>query len=88
MKKFIVYVDENRYDGEVKKLGIPAKDEETARKRVESECAGEIILVKDITDEHEIIAGVLTDTLHNSGYSSIDISLIMRTLKGMGIVND
>lgn len=88
MRKFIVYVDESRYDGEVKKIGVPAKDEETAIKRVESEEIGEVLLVKDITDEHHISAQKLEDNLKDAGYNAIDISLIMRTLRGMTIVND
>lgn len=81
MKKYLVYIDDGK---NCMKLAIPAKNESQARKYVEGN--GEIIAIKDVTQEWQISADKLYTTLRNAHYGAIEIDFIIRTLTTENII--
>lgn len=60
------------------KIAVPAKDEKTARKYVEGN--GEVIAVKDATNDFPISLDKVADALKNARFGQIEINLITRCL--------
>ena len=75
MKKYMVYMD---YGHNCFKIAVPAKDEKTARKYVEGN--GEVIAVKDATNDFPISLDKVADALKNARFGQIEIDLITRCL--------
>ena len=75
MKKYMVYMDDTR---DCFKVAVPAKDEKTARKYVEGN--GEVIAVKDVTNDYPISLDKVSDALKNARFGQIEIDLITRCL--------
>lgn len=71
MKKYMVYLD----DG---KDCFKATNEKAARKYVEGN--GEVIAVKDITEDFPISLDKVAQTLKNAQFGQIEIDLITRCL--------
>lgn len=65
------------------KLAIPAKSEEDAKSYAEGN--GEIIAVKDVTDEYKISAEKVGKALEAYGFSKMEMDIITRCLQFTGI---
>lgn len=75
LKKFMVYIDDGK---EVFKIAVPSKDESGARSYVAGN--GEVIAVKDVTEQYPISLNKVFDALEKANFSDIEIDLIQRTL--------
>jgi len=80
MKKYLVYMDDGR---DCFKVAVPAESEKAARKYVEGN--GEVIAVKDVTDEYPISLDKVVDALRKSGFGTVEADLIFRSLRKIGI---
>lgn len=80
LRKFMVYLEDrdNCY-----KVAVPAKNEKEAREYVAGN--GEIIAVKDVTEEYPINLDKVSCSLRSSGFGDTEIDLIIRTLQSTGI---
>lgn len=75
MKKYMVYLDDGR---DCYKVAVPAANEKAARKYVEGN--GEVIAVKDITDDYPISLDKVVQALRNAQFGQTEIDLITRCL--------
>lgn len=75
MKKYFVYLDDST---DCFRVAVPAIDEKTARKYVEGN--GEIIAVKDISDDYPIDLNKVARALLSAQFGQIEIDLIIRCL--------
>lgn len=75
MKKYLVYLDDST---DCFKVAVPANDEKAARKYVEGN--GEIIAVKDISDDYPIDLNKVVQALRSAQFGQIEIDLITRCL--------
>ena len=75
MKKYMVYMDDGR---ECFKVAVPANNEKAARKYVEGN--GEVISVKDVTEDFPISLDKVVQALKNAQFGQIEIDLITRCL--------
>ncbi len=75
MKKYMVYLDDGR---DCFKAAIPAANEKAARKYVEGN--GEVIAIKDITEDFPISLDKVTQALKNAEFGQIEIDFIIRCL--------
>lgn len=75
MKKYMVYLDDGR---DCYKVDVPAANEKAARKYVEGN--GEVIAVKDITDDYPISLDKVVQALRNAQFGQTEIDLITRCL--------
>jgi len=80
MKKYMVYLDDGK---NAYKVAIPAKDEKVAREYVQGN--GEVIAVKDVTQNYPISADKVADALKNASFGQIEIDLITRALQQIDI---
>ena len=80
MKKFAVYLEDR---AGVYKIAVPAENEKAARKYVEGN--GEIITVKDVTEEYPISAGYIADALTAYGFGEFEKDLVVRALQDIDI---
>lgn len=76
--KFMVYLDAGDNHGDVYKIAVPAKDEQDARDYVYGN--GEVIAVRDVSDEYPIRADRVFDALKDAGFKEKEIDFIVRTL--------
>ena len=79
---FMVYVDGGTdHDGNdiLMKIAVPAKDEQDARDYVSGN--GEIIAVRDVSDEYRISASRIYDALEKANFTQHEIDFIVRTLQ-------
>lgn len=80
MKKYMVYLD----DGElVYKLYVPSINEEAAKTYCEGN--GDVVAVKDVTEEFKIASEHVSNALKNYGFGETEMELILRTLQITGI---
>lgn len=83
MKKYIAYLD----DGEsVIKVAVPANNAAGVKRYVAGN--GEIIKVKDVTDEYPISSVKVKLALEQSGFGETEKWLIVRALELMGITEE
>lgn len=76
MKKFMLYMD----DGEnCFKVAVPAKNAKAAREYVNGN--GDVIAVKDVTDEFPISAEKVASALKSAHFGETEIALITRCLQ-------
>lgn len=75
MRKFFVYMDDER---NVFKLAIPAKNEKAAKDYVAGN--GEIIKIKDVTEEWPISLDKINLALRKAEFGEIEIDFIIRCL--------
>lgn len=80
MKKFMVYLDDGK---DCYKLAIPAKNEKEAREYVAGN--GEVIAVKDVTEEFYISRDKVSDALKLSHFGDFEIDFCVRALIEMNI---
>lgn len=80
MKKYMVYLDDGK---DCYKLAVPAKDEDAAKKYIRGN--GEVVAIKDITNDCPISAEKVGQALYNAGFGDIEMDLITRTLQQVGI---
>lgn len=76
MKKYMVYMDDGK---NCFKIAVPAKNEKMAREYVKGN--GEIIAVKDITEDFPISAEKVASALMSANFGEIEIDLITRCLQ-------
>ena len=76
MKKFMIYMDDGK---NCFKIAVPAKNEKAAREYVKGN--GEIIAVKDVTEEFPISAEKVANALFSANFGEIEIDLITRCLQ-------
>lgn len=76
MKKYMVYMDDGK---DCFKVAVPAKSEKAAREYVKGN--GEIIAVKDITEDFPISAEKVASALLSAHFGEIEIDLITRCLQ-------
>jgi hypothetical protein len=76
MKKYLVYLDDST---NCFRVAVPAIDEEAAQKYVEGN--GEVIAVKDITDDYPIDLNKVAHALRNAQFGLVEIDLITRCLR-------
>lgn len=81
MNKYMVYVDDG-YDA--MKIAVPAHNEKEAKEYVKGN--GEIIAVKDVSEQYPIDANYLAEVLDESRFGEVEKDLIVRALTIMGIV--
>lgn len=82
MKKYMVYFEDSE---NVYKAAIPAKDQKDAADYVKGN--GEIIAVKDVTDQFPISLDKVADALQRAGFGEYEMDLITRTLSRMNIAD-
>lgn len=75
LKKYLVYMDDGR---NCFKLAIPAEDESSAREYVAGN--GDVIAVKDVTEDYPISLDCVSQALRARGFGQVEIDLILRTL--------
>ncbi len=81
MKKFMVYMDDGR---DCFKVAIPAESEEKAREYVEGN--GEVIAVRDVTEDFPIDSAKVRMALQRAEFGEPEICFIQRTLEKFGII--
>ena len=79
-RKYIVYLDDGKF---VYKIAIAAVTEDAAK----AWCAGngEVIAVKDVTDDYRISSYDVSKALENAGFGEYKIDFIVRALTELGI---
>lgn len=83
MKKYIAYLD----DGEsVIKVAVPANNAAGVKRYVAGN--GEIIKIKDVTDEYPISSANVKLALEQSGFGETEKWLIVRALELTGITEE
>ena len=75
MRKYMVYLDDGR---DCFKVAVPATNEKAARKYLEGN--GEVIAVKDITDDFPISLDKVIQALRNAQFGQTEIDLVARCL--------
>ena len=75
MKKYMAYVDDGR---NCFRVAVPAANEKAARKYVEGN--GEIIAIKDITNDFPISLDKVAQALKAAQFGQVEIELITRCL--------
>ena len=79
-KKFFVYID----DGDaVYRIAIAAACEDSAR--IQCEGNGDVIAVRDVTDDHPIDIDRVSRVLKNGGFSDCERDFMVRLLAEFGI---
>ena len=79
-KKFMVYLD----DGvDCFKVAVPAKNRKEAEEYTKGN--GDIVAIKDITEDIPISAEFVADALINAGFGRVETDLIVRTIQYTGI---
>lgn len=76
MKKYIVYVDDG---SDCYKIAVPAISKNAAKEYAKGN--GEVIAVKDITDDYPISLDKVIDALMAAKFGQTEIDLIARCLK-------
>ena len=79
---FMVYIDGGTdQDGNdiMMKIAVPAKDEQDARDYVAGN--GEIVAVRDVSDEYRISSSRVYDALEKANFTQHEIDYIVRTLQ-------
>lgn len=83
MRKYIAYLD----DGEsVIKVAVPANNSAGVKRYVAGN--GEIIKIKDVTDEYPISSAKVKLALEQSGFGETEKWLIVRALELTGITEE
>lgn len=80
MKKYMVYLDDGK---DCYKLAIPAKDEKAAREYVQGN--GEVIAVKEVTNDYSISVDKVAQALQNAGFGKYEMDYITRALQEINI---
>lgn len=75
MKKFMVYIDDGR---NAMRIAVPAENAKAAKKYAEGN--GEIVAVRDITEDYPIDINKVVKALEVAGFGEIERDLVMRTL--------
>lgn len=65
------------------KVAVPADSEKKAREYVNGN--GDVLLVKDVTEEYYIDAYKVAGTLLDAGFGEKEVDFIVRTLQQTGI---
>lgn len=79
--KYFVYVDD---DQDVYKIPMTAESEEAAREYCSD--TGEVIAVKDVTEEYQIDSGKVRRALFDAGFSDCEVTWMVRTLMDYSVI--
>lgn len=79
-RKYMVYLDDSK---DCYKVAVPAISEEEARKYVEGN--GEVIAIKDVTDDYSISLDKVLQSLKNAQFGQTEIDFIIRCLSFLNI---
>ena len=82
LKKYMVYMDDGK---DCFKVAVPAINEDAAKEYVKGN--GEVIAVKDVTNDYEISIDKVAAALKNEEFSQIEIDFITRCLIFSGIAD-
>lgn len=82
MKKYMLYLDDGH---DVFKVFVPAKNEKMAREFVKGN--GEVVAVKDVTEDYLISADKVASALRNACFGKAEIDFILRSLVEFNIAN-
>ena len=80
MKKYFVYMEDRDY---VFKAAIPAESEKKAREYVQGN--GEVITVKDVTNDFPIDADKVAQALKAYGFGEHETDFVVRALREINI---
>ena len=83
LRKFFVYVDDGTENPI--KLAVPAKNEKYAREFAEG--IGEVVAIKDVTEEYPISLHKVSEALYDSFFCKTEIDFILRTLSQTSIAD-
>lgn len=81
MRKYMVYMDDG-FDG-CFKAAVPAKSQKEALEFVQGN--GEVVAIKDVTEDYHISESCVLDALRKSGFGSAEQMYIVRALYQIGI---
>ena len=85
MKKYMVYIDAGDENGDVFKCAVPAENEVDAKRFANGN--GEIVAVKEVTDDYHIEEYKVAEALlQHGGFTRIEVDFICRALSKIGIV--
>ena len=80
MKKYMVYLDDGKG---CYKVAVPAESEEKAREYVQGN--GEVIAVKDVTNNFPLSVDKVAQVLQNAGFGKFEIDFIVRAFQEINI---
>lgn len=80
LRKYMVYMEDR---DSLYKVAVPAINEEAAKKYCEGN--GDVVAVKDVTEEFPILADCVAAALKNYGFGETEMDLILRTLQITGM---
>ena len=80
LRKYMVYMEDR---DSLYKVAVPAINEEAAKKYCEGN--GDVVAVKDVTEEFPILADCVAAALKNYGFGETEMDLILRTLQSVGM---
>ena len=80
MRKYMVYLEDR---DNVYRLAIPAKDPQDAIEWAEGN--GDIVAVKDVTEDYPISSERVAEALRRSGFQSAEVDFIVRALDRLWI---
>lgn len=81
LNKYFVYVDDEH---EVYKLCVPAESEKVAREWCNG--SGEVVAIKDVTEEYPIDAGKVRRALSDAGFIDHEVDWMVRALQDFQMV--
>lgn len=75
MRKYMVYLEDR---DNVYRIAVPARDQEDAIRWVEGN--GDLVAVKDVTDDYQISADRVAEALLSAGFGKVETDFILRAL--------
>mgnify|MGYP004549276721 CR=1 FL=1 len=83
LRKFVAYLEDNY--NHVDKIALTANSITEAKKYLHGN--GEIIKIKDISDEYPISLSQVKKALLDANFGDVEISLILRTLQNTNVAD-
>ena len=83
MKKYMVYLEDSE---NVYKIAVPADSEQEAIEFCRGN--GDLVAVKDVTEEYQISEDKITKALLNSGFGRIETDFVIRALYKIRLTTD
>jgi len=83
MKKYMVYLEDSE---NVYKIAVPADSEQEAIEFCRGN--GDLVAVKDVTEEYQISEDKITKALLNAGFGRIETDFVIRALYKINLTTD
>ena len=83
MKKYMVYLEDRE---NVYKIAVPADSEQEAIEFCQGN--GDLVAVKDVTEEYQISEDKITKALLNAGFGRIETDFVIRALYKIHLTTD